>query len=106
MKVENIKGIPLTDEEKRWRNYQRRVMIKMGMLPTYYTSGCSKIRKHITGLSKEQFSTNYKISKEFIDDRDLISKYLLNNEYIPDALVKKVSETVEELNIEYDSYIE
>lgn len=101
MNVNNIENRKISDDEKRWRRYYREVMTEIGLLPGFYDCGTTEKVKPEKRLSPERFSTNYKTREEFEKDRVLIAECVLAGNYAPEDLVKKVSETVKELNLQF-----
>ena len=97
--VKNIGTGNISDEHKKYNRYYRETMIKTGLMPRYVESINTKVAKD-KRLNGERFSTNYKTREEFEKDRDIISDMLFNRQVAPEDLVKKVADTVKELDLQ------
>jgi hypothetical protein len=88
-----------TEAEKRYKRYCGEVMINIGARPKYIDGGHMKLNTN-KRLSEDRFSTNYKTREEFDKDRSLILNYLCEHKIAPEDIVKKVTETVTELDLQ------
>lgn len=88
-------GIVSLEQQSR-NKYKRETLTAIGMFPTHYDGG------NITNkqISKDKFSTNYETIEQFNRDRLKILDYLDSEQNVPVELLKKVSETVKELNMQ------
>lgn len=100
MNVKNIGRNKLSEQEKSWRRYYREVMTAIGLLQGFYDCGRPEKIRPEKRLSPERFSTNYKTREEFDKDRMFIADTILDGKYAPEDLIKKVAETVKELDLQ------
>lgn len=100
--VSSIGTRVLTPEEKARRRYERSILLRLGVLPSYFTDkGSNKIaEKKMSSRADGRFSTNYATYEEYIHDANAIIDIVFSGGYAPEELVSKVEHTVKELNLQ------
>ena len=99
--VDTIGHGTVSPEQRNRNKYEREILLKIGLLPGFYDCGTSEKVKPEKRLSPERFSTNYKTREEFDKDRCMVADCILDNNIAPEDVVQKVSETVNELNLQF-----
>lgn len=91
----------VSPEEMEIKRYKREVLTAIGLTVPYIDCGVPNKTKVVKRLNTERFSTNYKTREEFDKDRILVADLILDDKKAPEDLIKKVAETVSELNLQF-----
>lgn len=99
--VSSIGHGTVSPEEREWRRYERETLLRIGLKPRYYDCNTSINNDSNKRLNSKRFSTNYTTRKEFDNDRGIIIDGIINKQRVPEELIRKVEETVEELKLDF-----
>lgn len=98
--VSSIGKNVLTPEERNRKNYERHILLRIGVIPPYFTGNDNSMSIDDLKNKKGRFSTNYATYEEFIHDRTIVFELVTNGKHAPEELVSKVEHTVKELNLQ------
>lgn len=98
--VDSTKNKYVPENLKQSKKQMRKMMTELGLLPPPYDSAQSID----TVTDGDRFSKYYATSSEFESDKSKALGLINSGKIVPDYLYKKISETVKEVEKQYDGY--